>query len=80
MIKISVIVWIICQAAVGTQVLSPNIRIFGGHPAVTGSIPFQASIRNVANDLIFGYGHFCGGSLINNHTVLTAAHCLVDEK
>lgn len=29
----------------------------------------QVSIRLIANDQIFGNGHRCGGSLINNRTV-----------
>ncbi|XP_044198340.1 uncharacterized protein LOC122974388 [Thunnus albacares] len=44
-------------------------RIIGGQNASPGSWPWQASI-NVAERPI------CGGSLINNQWVLTAAHCM----
>ncbi|XP_026210948.1 serine protease 27-like [Anabas testudineus] len=45
-----------------------NTKIVGGENAAPGSWPWQASLHRSGS-------HFCGGSLINNQFVLTAAHC-----
>ncbi|XP_040294867.1 trypsin-like [Bufo bufo] len=42
-------------------------KIVGGSTCTKGSAPYQASLNA-------GY-HFCGGSLINNLWVVSAAHC-----
>ncbi|XP_060758398.1 serine protease 33-like [Neoarius graeffei] len=45
-----------------------NPKIVGGGNAAPGAWPWQVSIQ-------FRGSHFCGGSLINNMWVLSAAHC-----
>ena len=45
-------------------------RVVNGEDAAPNSWPWQISLRYKH------YGHICGGSLIDNGWVLTAAHCV----
>lgn len=55
-----------CGAKNGAQ---EQERIVGGHPADKGEWPWIAALFN-------GGRQFCGGSLIDNIHILSAAHCV----
>lgn len=44
-------------------------RIVGGEATTIDQIPYQVSLSNR------GFSHFCGGSIISEEWILTAAHC-----
>ncbi len=64
------------HAAQAQEVAASDTRskIVGGIPAPQGLLAWQVSMFRVAD------GHFCGGSLIAENWVLTAAHCVFREQ
>ncbi|CAO2650811.1 Nn.00g091080.m01.CDS01 [Neocucurbitaria sp. VM-36] len=60
----------ICSAA-PTPAPQEN-DIVGGVPSQQGNFPFIVSLQKNG-------AHFCGGSLLNANTVVTAAHCAVGQ-
>ncbi|XP_028982175.1 chymotrypsin-2-like [Diachasma alloeum] len=46
-------------------------RILGGSTASPGAVPYTVSL------VLKGYHHVCGGTIITNRHILTAAHCFV---
>jgi len=50
-----------------------NWRIYGGTPAKAHEFPWQISLKNPATN----YGHHCGGTILNEQWILTAAHCIL---
>lgn len=51
---------------------SRSTQIVGGQPADVGEWPWQAMVR--------AGGYLCGGSLVDSGWVVTAAHCIYDDR
>ncbi|KAJ7317885.1 hypothetical protein JRQ81_004047 [Phrynocephalus forsythii] len=62
-----------CGTRPGLDKIETETRIIGGQDAQPGAWPWQVSLQIYR--LGIGYVHVCGGSLINNKSLLTAAHC-----
>ncbi|XP_057369715.1 trypsin-1-like [Daphnia carinata] len=57
----------------GKYLLIPDNKIVGGTEVVPNSLPFQISLQR---RYFSGFSHSCGGSILNENTILNAAHCV----
>ncbi|RWS07376.1 trypsin-7-like protein, partial [Dinothrombium tinctorium] len=58
------------------KVSASKLRIVGGKPTTKGSHPWFAGLLKISEDQRIP---FCGGALINDRYVLTAAHCIYNK-
>ena len=54
-----------------------TLRIIGGHDANPGQFPYHVSLQKYLYPLVKD-SHTCGGSIIDESWILTAAHCFID--
>uniref|UniRef100_A0A2A4J216 trypsin n=1 Tax=Heliothis virescens TaxID=7102 RepID=A0A2A4J216_HELVI len=79
MLSLRVVLLLVClSSAYGLKKAkkekSPNVGIIGGHKITIEQVPYIVSLR------INGTDHWCGGSIIHERFVLTAAHCIVPDR
>ncbi|EDW75496.1 uncharacterized protein Dwil_GK23888 [Drosophila willistoni] len=70
-----VVLFALAVATVSANIIAkpgfPEGRIINGQEAEPGAAPFIVSLQTESGS------HFCGGSIINANTVLTAGHCMI---
>ena len=59
------------------KVDSVENRIVGGQSALRNSVPWQVNLVN--GDWPQSFQKFCGGTIIDEAHILTAAHCVVER-
>jgi len=65
-------VWKVLGLIAALAAAAAGQRIVGGEEAVPHEFPWQVSLRRASDNF-----HFCGGSVLDEMTVITAAHCTV---
>lgn len=64
------------SCALSNVLLERDWRIVGGEDAPDHAYPHQVSIQYKYPSQTGGVRHFCGGAIVSNNYVLSAAHCL----
>ncbi|XP_075156393.1 trypsin delta-like [Haematobia irritans] len=65
---------------VPTKKVEKDPKIIGGQAISIQSAPWQVSVRLKVYEVeMYGYGHICGGSVISQRVVVTAAHCILNQ-
>ncbi|XP_011504643.1 PREDICTED: venom serine protease 34-like isoform X2 [Ceratosolen solmsi marchali] len=66
---------LVCLCTILIRASGKSIKIIGGQNADIAEFPFMVAFRYASNNKIF-----CGGTIVSRWNILTAAHCLFDER
>nr|XP_049704047.1 modular serine protease-like isoform X1 [Helicoverpa armigera] len=70
---------ITCPTNCGRRTPAVDVLVAGGQPALRGQLPWHVAIYRKPTKSQNFYRQICGGSLISNSIVLTAAHCFWND-
>ena len=79
LLAFSVVLPMVLVSAGTTASAEPHRRIVGGAPTVTGEHPWVVALASRQQFGSGRSGQFCGGALVTETKVVTAAHCFYDE-
>ncbi len=65
-----------CAAALAAEAQDYEAQVVGGTAVPNGKFPFMAALLDVRRGSTTFDQQFCGGTLIDQNSVLTAAHCV----
>ncbi|EDW10699.1 trypsin eta [Drosophila mojavensis] len=63
---------------IGSCLEHPQGRIVGGETVSAHFVPYQVSLRR-RNGIRSAYAHSCGGAVLDERTIITAAHCVYNR-